>query len=194
MAARGDILDTTDAIHTKRLDLLPMTAEFLQASVDGKLAQAARLIGMELPTEWLQTERLMRRRLEQLRLDPALQPWLLRAISLRATGMMIGHIGFHTAPGADYLQTIAPRGVEMGYRIFPAFRQQGYATEAVAAMLAWAQREKGVQHFVLSISPENVPSLRIAKHFGFRKVGSHMDEEDGLEDIFVREMAEDLAG
>lgn len=31
---------------------------------------------------------------------------------------MIGHIGFHTQPGAPYLQEIAPAGVEFGYTVY----------------------------------------------------------------------------
>ncbi|MBX3014580.1 MAG: hypothetical protein KF832_23880 [Caldilineaceae bacterium] len=40
--------------------------------------------------------------------------------------------------------------------------------------------------FILSISPENQPSLRIAAHFGFVKIGSQLDEEDGVEEIYER--------
>jgi [ribosomal protein S5]-alanine N-acetyltransferase len=179
-----------DGIQSERLDLLPMTAAFISASLAGDIEKAEALLGLAPPPEWLCAQGLMRIRLGQLRFDPMLQPWLLRAVILRATGSMIGHIGFHTAPGAAYLQPIAPGGVEMGYTIFPAFRRQGYATEAVASLMRWAMQEKNIQRFVLSISPENRPSLRIANHFGFRKVGSYMDEEDGLEDIFVLELNE----
>ncbi|MCC6453464.1 MAG: GNAT family N-acetyltransferase [Caldilineaceae bacterium] len=190
MTAKADMRGIAGGIQSERLDLLPMTAAFLSASLAGDIAKAEKLLGRTLPPEWLHDEGLMRIRLGQLRFKPMLQPWLLRAVILRATGGMIGHIGFHTAPGAAYLQTIAPGGVEMGYTIFPAFRRQGYATEAVAALMRWAMQEQNVQRFVLSISPGNNPSLRIANHFGFRKVGSHMDEEAGLEDIFVLERNE----
>lgn len=43
------------------------------------------------------------------------------------------------------------------------------------------------QRFVLSTDPANLPSVRIAEHFGFCKLGSHIDEEDGLEDVYVLE-------
>jgi RimJ/RimL family protein N-acetyltransferase len=131
----------------------------------------------------------MQRRLTQLRDDPTLQPWLLRAMGLRGDGRMIGHIGFHTRPGAEYLRDLAPGGVELGYSVFEPYRRQGFATEACAALMSWAHREHGVGRFVVSISPGNLPSLRIAQHFGFRKVGMHIDEEDGPEDIYVREIA-----
>lgn len=101
---------------------------------------------------------------------------------------MIGHIGFHDRPDADYLRDLAPGSVEFGYSVFAPFRRQGYAAEACAALMEWARQEHHVARFVVSISPENTPSLRIADHFGFRKIGSHVDEEDGPEDILLREI------
>lgn len=180
---------TNAAIHSERLNLISMTAEFLEASLNRDVQAVTQWLGSTPPDEWLQTQDWPQMRLQQLRADPVLQPWLLRAVILRATGEMIGHVGFHTAPNPDYLQPYAPGGVEMGYTIYPAFRQQGYATEAVAALMAWATQEHRVSRFVLSISPRNLPSRRIAAHFGFRKVGSHVDEIDGPEDIFLLENA-----
>ncbi len=130
----------------------------------------------------------MRLRLDQLTADPALQPWLLRAVVRRHDGTMIGHIGCHTAPGAAYLRPWAPDGVEFGYTIFPPFRRQGYATEAADALMRWAQRTYAVERFVMTISPANEPSRRIAQHFGFQQVGTHVHPQDRPEDIFVREL------
>ena len=178
----------TAVIESERLLLIPMSAAFLEASLAGDEARAANLMGLAMPPEWLAARGLMDIRLPQLQADPSLQPWLLRAVVLRQTGEMIGHIGFHTLPGADYLRDIAPGGVEMGYTVYPPFRRQGYAREACAALLDWAHSEHGVTRFVLSIRPDNLPSLRIAERLGFHKVGSQVDEDDGPEDIYVREM------
>jgi RimJ/RimL family protein N-acetyltransferase len=103
---------------------------------------------------------------------------------------MIGRIGFHSAPGPDYLESLEPwpigRGaVEFGYTIFPEFTGNGYATEASIALMHWARETHGVRRFVLSISPENPASLRIAAKLGFVRIGEHMDPEDGLEHVLV---------
>lgn len=177
-------------IASDRLVLVSMTPAFLEACLAGEKARASGMLGLEVPEDWLRARGLMRLRLDQMRLDPSLEPWLLRAIGLRGEWTMIGHIGFHDRPGATYLRDLAPGGVEFGYSIFPPFRRQGYATEACGALMDWAYREHHVMRFVVSISPENLPSLRIAGRFGFRKVGSHVDEEDGPEDILVRDVAE----
>lgn len=70
--------------------------------------------------------------------------------------------------------------------MFEEYRRQGFAYEAAGALMNWARTEHGVKRFVVSISPENTPSLALAAKFGFRKIGSHIDEVDGLEEIFER--------
>jgi [ribosomal protein S5]-alanine N-acetyltransferase len=177
-------------IQSERLDLISLLPSFLEASLAGEHGTATQRLGVIVPPEWWCETALMHRRLDQLRADPTLQPWLLRAIVLRRTQEMVGCIGFHTEPDPDYLRELAPGGVELGYKIFAPFRRQGYATEACAALMAWACQNHHVTRFVVSISPNNLPSLRIAQHFGFQKVGMHIDEVDGLEEIFVREVRE----
>jgi RimJ/RimL family protein N-acetyltransferase len=127
----------------------------------------------------------MRLRLKQMRENPALEPWLLRAVGLRETKIMIGHVGFHTRPGPEYLNPYAPGSVEFGYSIFPDHRRKGYASEAVQALMDWATRVHNVTRFIVSISPANGPSLRLAQRFGFSKVGSVTDEEGTVEDVFL---------
>ncbi len=172
-------------ISSKRLDLTPMTPAFLEASLSGDHLTAERNLGLSIPLEWFGEHALMRMRLEQLQKDPALQPWLVRAMGLRDSKQMVGYVGFHTQPGAAYLRDIAPGGVEYGYTVFPPYRRQGYAREACEALMKWACQEHQVTQFVVSIRPDNLPSRRLAEQFGFRRVGSHIDDVDGLEDIYV---------
>ena len=171
-------------ISSARLDLIPLTPAFLEASLQGDAKTATSLLGLTIPSEWFLETSLMRMRLSQLRADPALQPWLVRAIALRSQPVMVGYIGFHTSPGPAYLQDLAPGGVELGYTVFANYRRQGYAREACQALMRWAHDEQGVVRFVVSIRPDNIPSRRLADRFGFRRVGSHIDDEDGLEDIY----------
>lgn len=50
--------------------------------------------------------------------------------------------------------------------------------------MQWAYEEHQVTRFVVSIRPDNIPSRRLAGQLGFTRIGSHVDEEDGLEDIY----------
>lgn len=172
-------------IHTERLDLILMPPLFFDVAMHGDQAQAARLLGVSIPAEWWPVSPHKQMRLAQVRANPGLEPWMERAIVLRASQTMVGSIAFHMAPAPEPVRPLGPGGVEFGYTIFPQYRRQGYATEACQALMSWAQQQ-GVTRFLLSISPQNQPSLRIAAHFGFSKIGEQMDEEDGLEEIYER--------
>lgn len=174
----------TEIIHTERLDLIPMTPIFLCASLECNLAEAERELQCSLPTDWPgETAKVLSLRLKALEEEPALQPWLLRAMVRRATGAMVGYIGFHTAPDAEYLQPYVPGGVEFGLRVFPSFRRQGFAREAAVALMRWARNTQGVRSFAMTIRPDNLPSQALAAQLGFVRIGSHIDVVDGLEDI-----------
>ena len=175
----------TAVIRTNRLDLIPMTPAFLRASLNGDLAEAERHVGLALPRTWPDIQDILALRLEQLESKPTLQPWLLRAIGLRSSREMVGHIGFHTPPGADYLKQWSPGGAEFGFTIFVPHRRKGYAREASLGLMQWARDVHRVTSFVVTISPSNGPSLALASGLGFVRVGAHVDELDGPEDVLV---------
>lgn len=178
-------LDTLDVISSARLDLVLLPPAFLEASLSGDSEAAARWLGMPVPSEWLEKRWLMQYRLNQLRDDPTVEPWLLRAVILRDTRVMVGHAGFHSQPGDANLGPYVSHGVEIGYTVYPSFQKRGYATEVCAALMEWALQKQPLVRFVVTIRPDNEPSQRIARRFGFEKVGSKMDERDGVEDILI---------
>jgi len=177
------------SIHTARLDLVPLTPLFLRAAAVRDLAATEQILGFSIDEELFDADDLFELRLQELEVDPNLQPWMLRAIVLREGRMMVGHIGFHTAPGAEYLRGFAPAGVEFGFTVFSQFRRKGYAREASLGMMRWALDSHGTNHFVLSIQPSNVASQNLALSLGFVRVGSQMDDVDGWEDVFARTFA-----
>lgn len=171
-------------VTTRRLELLALPPIFLRATLAQDQRAAEAWLGGPVTPEWFLDKAFLTRRLAQLDADPTLQPWLLRIILLRPERQIVGHIGFHDRPDAEYLRELSPGGVELGYEILPEFRRQGFAEEAARALMDWAHSAEGVKRFVVSISPENQPSLKMAAKLGFQKIGSHIDEEDGPEDIF----------
>lgn len=144
-----------DIITTSRLMLIPLIPEFLRASAARDQRLAEQILGLKIPPAWFEEQALIKMRLEQLQKNPALQPWLLKAIRLKEQPQMVGCIGFHTSPGPHYLEQIAPGGIEFGYTVFQAYRRQGYAREAGLALMAWAREQHHVSRFILTISPEN---------------------------------------
>jgi [ribosomal protein S5]-alanine N-acetyltransferase len=158
-----------------------MTPEFLEAVLDGRLEDAAELIGVELPEGFPREgeKRFLALRLGQMREDELFLEWCPHVVVL--DDRMIGHAGYHGPPGKN--ATKNPVAVEFGYAIEPAYRGRGYGTEAAIQLLQRAEA-RGVKHFVLSCAPANEPSLAIIRKLGFVQTGEAMDEEDGLELVF----------
>lgn len=88
------------------------------------------------------------------------------AIQDRETGDFAGEAGF-----ADYHREIEPplHGMpELGWIVAPRWQRKGYATEAVRACLEWgAQHWEPGTRFSCIITPDNVPSIRVAEKCGF---------------------------
>ena len=171
-------------IDSPRLSLTLLSEAFMEAVIENDLEKAASLADLREPISPELSKNLMELRLGQLREDPELRPWLLRAMVIGESRVLAGHIGFHSKPDAPYLRELGLAGVEVGYTVFSPYRRRGYAGEAVRALFDWAHREHGIDRFVASISPENAPSIALARRLKFRRVSSHIDPVDGPENIF----------
>jgi RimJ/RimL family protein N-acetyltransferase len=80
----------------------------------------------------------------------------------------------------DWLQ---PGEVNVGYYLFPGARGKGYASRAVALLLAHLREHTGHTTATLVIRRENVQSLRLAHRLGFVQ---RAELDRGL--FFVREV------
>ena len=159
-----------------------MTPAFIEAVLADRREEASFELSIELPDEFPRPgeRRFLEYRLRQMREDARVEIWCPSVVVL--DGRMIGHAGYHGPPGANSTQN--PDAVEFGYTIYPEWRGKGYATQAAITLMDLAEARAGIRHFVLSVSPENDPSLAIVRKLGFVKTGEHMDEEDGLEHVF----------
>ena len=161
-------------IQSERLDIVSFNLPFLRASLECDQSQAETILNIPLPAgwpvcaepSWPDCRDVLALRLQQLEEDPTSQPWLLRAMIPRSTRIMAGYIGFHSPPGAAYLQPYSPDAVELGFSVFPPFRRRGYAREACGALISWARECHGVLRFVMSIRPDNVASQSLAADCG----------------------------
>ena len=158
----------TQTIRSARLDLVSLDPEFLDAALAGETRKAGERLGARVPDDWPDLADTVPIFLERLRADPALAPWSIRAIVLRAERRMIGHLGFHAPPG--------PEGLELGYTVFAPERRRGYAREGCVALMDWAARAHAVERFIVTIAAENEPSLALARQLGFREVAGNVLE------------------
>jgi ribosomal-protein-alanine N-acetyltransferase len=161
--------------------LLSLTPPFLEALVAGRREEAEEMLGISLFGDYpgADERRYLALRLRQMREDPRLEAWGEHAVALGER--MVGHAGYNGPPGSNAAQ--APGAVELGYATFSPFRGRGYATEAARILMDMAETHAGVRHFVLAVSPENAPSLAVARKLGFRRTGERVDPARGLEHV-----------
>jgi RimJ/RimL family protein N-acetyltransferase len=125
--------------------------------------------------------------------------WGPRAV-VDAHGQMLGHVGFHLPPAPlerclDDPTFVGRRDpvvggvVELGYTIFPDYRHRGVATEAVAALIGWAQGTGEVGAVLAAIEANNASSLRVlARVGGFIPVGTCRTEAGDGEVVYRRDI------
>lgn len=83
--------------------------------------------------------------------------WVLRTLE---GGALVGTAGFHAVDAYN-------ARMEVGYELAPAFWRQGYASEALATMLAWAWENTGVHRIEALVTPGNTASTRLLDRHGF---------------------------
>ncbi|MGV8876487.1 MAG: GNAT family N-acetyltransferase [Rhodoglobus sp.] len=120
---------------------------------------------------------LWRYRRDQLAKTPADAPWVTRFVVVAGIRAAVGVAGFHGAPDHQGV-------VELGYRIEPQHRRNGYARLALETLLAVAAQHPAVRVVRATISPNNSVSRTLVEGYGFVVVGEQWDEEDGREIIF----------
>lgn len=98
--------------------------------------------------------------------------WSMYALVRREDDRAVGAMGFHGVPDG------AGR-VEIGYDLVVGARGNGYATEALRALSAWALAQNGVRTVVAVIARENVPSQNVVTRAGFTRAA-----EDGAEYVY----------
>lgn len=92
--------------------------------------------------------------------------WLVESV---ASGEAIGTIGMKAKPDYGW--------VEFGYLFKRACWGQGIATEAAAAVLAWAD-DAGISPLFARVLPDNTASVRVLQRAGFEFVRIGPPEDD----------------
>jgi RimJ/RimL family protein N-acetyltransferase len=97
--------------------------------------------------------------------------WLQLAVCLNE-GQMIGDIGIHILDDCQ---------LEIGYTLSPEHQGNGYALEAVKAVINYAFSELKKHRITASVDPDNIKSIKLLERIGFRKEAHfiksfHMDD------------------
>lgn len=93
---------------------------------------------------------------------PALLLWGSWLVISQADGNIIGDIGFKGLPSAN-------KDVEIGYGLLDRYQNNGYATEAVGALVDWALSRPDVATVFAETTVTNRASIRVLEKIGFQK-------------------------
>lgn len=146
-------------IETPRLLLRPFVAEDRDITID--LLQNDAFMAYS-PTGAMNAC-LAQQRFEQLMSKSTAFGKL--AIIENATGHLIGYCGLEEYTYQQ--QTI----LELGYRLTPETRGNGYAIEASRAVLNYA-KQQGIERVLALTEPNNIPSQKILLKLGFTSIDS----------------------
>jgi RimJ/RimL family protein N-acetyltransferase len=145
---------------TKNLKLVPKTKQEALAMIEAM----TRAEKAELSADWLAL----------LQASNSVDPWTHGfSMVLQRGGTVVGTAGFKGPPTADGV-------VEIAYGVSPDRQGKGYATEAAAALIAYAFSSGKVRVVRAHTLPESNASARVLTKCGFRRIGEVIDPEDGL--------------
>lgn len=165
---------TPAPIETARLRLVPATLELADADLHNRM-EFSHSLRASVPDSWpppLNDENSMKYTIEFLRRNPRDCGWAAWYwIAKTRRPFLVGQGGFKGAPAGGV--------VEIGYSLLPAFQRQGYASEAVAALIGWAFSHPEVERVAAETLPGFAPSIRLLERAGFTR-GGKPSVEGGL--------------
>ncbi len=105
----------------------------------------------------------------------------LWAVCLKETGELIGRCGLHVMFIADDGE------YELGYMVSKHYEGQGYAAEAVRAILEYAKEDLEAPRVVVKIHKDNERSIQFAKHLGFQVFRKELTDQPEMR-LFVYDL------
>ena len=155
-------------IRTKRLELVPATRQILESDTDDR-TELARLLNAGIPEAWpppLMDENVIREfiRMSSDTAGPVFAAWYW-VLNNPAAGsrVLIGNGGILGAESG-------PDTVVLGYSVLDEFQNQGYATEAVRALVPGIFTLPGVRRIIATTYPDLGASIRVLEKNGFKKI------------------------
>lgn len=149
-------------IETKRLELVPLTPHQLQLWIEDipALDQELNYSYQAEPMEGFFLD-IVKGQLAITQNNPEQFLWHSFWFILRKTDrVVVGSADFKDIPDAN-------QEVEIGYGLGKEFEHNGYMTEAVQTMCAWALEQETVSHIIAETDLDGYASQRILQRCGF---------------------------
>jgi ribosomal-protein-alanine N-acetyltransferase len=152
-------------IETTRLRMIPLTLERMKLAISDK-AKLAEICNVHVPEDWPGADfaGILPSILEQVEKEPLHTTWD-GIIIHKADRTIIGDMGLKGGPNEE-------GSAEVGYSIIPEYRNHGYATEMLQALISWAFIEKGIKVITAECLETNTGSIRVLGKAGLRRVGA----------------------
>jgi len=135
-------------LETNRLKIISCTEEIIQIARNQNYDNGTEI-----------SNYLMR-----LNSDPSLLNWGSWIVIRKSDDIAIGDIGFKGKPDENGV-------VEIGYGFLKDYWNNGYATEAVGAIIHWAFNTSTVEKVIADTLQDNFGSIRVLEKLGMKKVG-----------------------
>ena len=162
-------------IDTTHLRLQPYAPEHLLALIEG-VPQFEEQLGLRAADglrDFIVSDDVTPDWLSRLRASREADPWIHGfAVIDRDSRSVIGNASFTGPPDEEGM-------VEIAYGIVPSYEGRGYATEAAAALVAFAFGSERVRLVRAHTLPEANASTRVLAKCGFERVAEVADSEDG---------------
>ncbi|WP_199246189.1 GNAT family N-acetyltransferase [[Phormidium] sp. ETS-05] len=164
--------DSNFIIQTPRLELIALSAEIAITATEDR-ALLSQMLNATVPDEF--PPEIMADAMsffaETLKSDPNLRgwwAWYIIATENPNQRTLIGSAGFNGYP--DESGTLV-----IGYAIIDSYQNQGYATEAVKALIGWAFLQPQVNQVVAETFPDLPASIRVMEKTQMVYLGAGSD-------------------
>ncbi len=158
-------------IETERLRLIAATRDLSTAAITD-IALFSKLLNARITDEW-PPELLSDAQgyfSEMLTQNPSSTGWWIWYVILKAgCDVLIGNLCFKGPPSDQ-------GKVEIGYAILPEFEKNGFATEAVRALISWAFSNQQVTSISAETFPNLPVSIKVMEKIGMSFAGNGSEE------------------
>ncbi|MBA2595071.1 MAG: GNAT family N-acetyltransferase [Chloroflexia bacterium] len=168
---------------SRRLEFRPLTIAAIEALIAGDRGMLEAATGATFPLPLAAPpgmDHALPTMRDTLRDDPASTFWGPFLLVVRESGEAVGSAGFlvQSARGGNH---------ELGYSVYAPFQRQGIASEAAAALVAWALAQPGLSGVRATIPPGHVASQRVAANAGLHPTGRmETDPDEGPVEVWER--------
>ncbi|WP_295126370.1 GNAT family N-acetyltransferase [uncultured Chitinophaga sp.] len=157
-------------IETSRLQLLPCTLHHFEALFQGEEV-LADLLDISVPENWTEYPEMVLLAYDKLRNDPSMLGWFFYLVIHKEDRRLIGTGGFKGKACENGV-------VEIGYEIAGEYREKGYATEMVMALIGFAFSHSYINTVRAHTLEEYNAAVKVLQKAGMHFAGAITDQEE----------------